>query len=165
VFPDADNFKLIDEISCIDPELVIETQYAALNNGEIIGAVLNILSTKGYGGAMKVLAGVSAGGFVTGVKILAHSETPGLGANAASPSYFVDKTRGLTFYGQFKGKIARDPFEVHNDIAAVTASTITSRAVSAAVKAAALSVSEWFGQDVHAVSGASKGADAQGAGE
>jgi len=81
---------------------------------------------------------------IAGVKILGHSDTPGLGANAASPKYFVDRARGITFYSQFAGKKTSDPFEVKNDVIAITASTITSRAVSASVKAAALAATAWF---------------------
>jgi electron transport complex protein RnfG len=90
------------------------------------------------------MVGVSRDNFITGVKILEHSDTPGLGANAASPSYFVDRAKGITFYGQFAGKKISDPFEVKKDVAAITASTITSRAVSNSVKAAGLAFSAWL---------------------
>jgi len=73
-----------------------------------------------------------------------HSDTPGLGANAASPSYYVDRAKGITFYGQFAGKSVTDPFAVKGDVAAITASTITSRAVTSAVKAAGQAASEWL---------------------
>jgi electron transport complex protein RnfG len=107
------------------------------------------------------MAGVNAEGFITGVKILEHSDTPGLGANAASPKYFVDKANGITFYGQFTGKRINDPFEVKNDVTAITASTITSRAVTQAVKAAGIAATAWLGggavDDADAVSGATQG--------
>ena len=158
VYQEADNFEPVSEIQCADPDVLIENGYAAYNNGEITGIALSVISKKGYAGPIKILVGVRSDGYITGVRILDHSETPGLGANAASPSYFADKAQGITFYGQFKGKNANDRFEVHDDIAAVTASTITSRAAAEAVKAAVLSALGWFaGSGERAVSGVSEG--------
>ncbi|MDR1585881.1 MAG: FMN-binding protein [Treponema sp.] len=157
LFPDADTFREVSDIKSPDPSVSIESQYEALRGGERIGAALR-LSRASYGGPIKVLAGVGVDGKIAGVKILEHSDTPGLGANAASPSYFVDRAGGVTFYGQFAGKPANDPFEVKGDIAAITASTVTSRAVSAVVKAAGLGAAAWFaGVEVDAISGVSEG--------
>jgi electron transport complex protein RnfG len=143
LFPEADSFAAAEGIESPDPLVVIESAYAALQGGEKTGAALR-LSTGSYGGPIKILAGVSADGRITGVKIMEHADTPGLGANAASPSYFVDREKGITFYGQFAGKRVTDPFEVKGDVAAVTASTVTSSAVSQAVKAAGLGAAAWF---------------------
>jgi electron transport complex protein RnfG len=157
LFPGADAFREVSDIESPDPSVSIENQYEALRGGERTGAALR-LSRASYGGPIKVLVGVGVDGKITGVKILEHSDTPGLGANAASPSYFVDRDRGLTFYGQFAGKPVNDPFEVKGDVAAITASTITSSAVSAAVKAAGLGAAAWFaGTDTGAVSGTPEG--------
>jgi electron transport complex protein RnfG len=145
LFPDADSFREVSDITSPDPSVTIESGYAVIKSGKVTGAVLR-LSRASYGGLIKILAGVSIDGSIAGVKIMEHSDTPGLGANAASPSYYVDRARGITFYGQFTGKKARDPFEVPNDIAAITASTITSKAVAAAVKAAGLGAMEWLGK-------------------
>ncbi|MDR2134527.1 MAG: FMN-binding protein [Treponema sp.] len=157
LFPDADSFREVSDIESPDPSVSIEKQYAALRNGERIGAALR-LSRASYGGPIKVLVGVGAGGKIAGVKILEHSDTPGLGANAASGSYFVDRAGGITFYGQFAGKSVNDPFKVKDDVAAITASTVTSSAVSAAVRAAGLGAAAWLdGTEAGAVSGATEG--------
>ena len=145
LFPAADSFKETSEIKSSDTSVTIESGYAVIKNGKTAGAVLR-LSRASYGGPIKILTGVNIDGSIAGVKIMEHQDTPGLGANAASPSYFVDRARGITFYGQFTGKKVSDPFEVKNDVVAITASTITSRAVSAAVKAAGLGAIEWFGK-------------------
>jgi electron transport complex protein RnfG len=156
IFSDSDSFETAEGIKSPDASVTIENAYKAYRGGEAVGAALR-LARAGYGGPVKLLAGISVDGTVCGVKIMEHSETPGLGANAASPSYFVDKARRITFYGQFAGKNVNDPFEVKGDVAAVTASTITSRAVTASVKAAAVAVSAWFsGLEADAVSGASE---------
>ncbi len=143
LFPDADSFEEAPDITSPDPAVTIESSYAALRDGKPVGVAIQ-LARASYGGPIKILAGVSADGFIAGVKILEHQDTPGLGANAASPSYFVDRAKGITFYGQFAGKKADDPFEVQNDIAAITASTVTSKAVADAVKAAGAGAAVWF---------------------
>ena len=66
----------------------------------------------------------------TGIKILSHTETPGLGANAPKPQ----------FSGQYKDKPIENKLEVvkvaptkDNEIQAITGSTITSKAVTLGV--------------------------------
>jgi electron transport complex protein RnfG len=88
--------------------------------------------------------GVGVDGKVSGVKVLEHNDTPGLGANAASASYYIDRARGIHFYDQFVGKSVGDPFEPKQDVVAITAATITSRAVAAEVKAAGQAALAWF---------------------
>jgi electron transport complex protein RnfG len=159
LFPDADAFNPITGIESPDASVTIEAEYEALRGAETAGAALRV-SRASYGGPIKILVGVGADGSISGVKILEHADTPGLGANAASPSYFVDRARGITFYGQFAGKAVSDPFEVKNDVEAITASTITSRAVAASVKAAGLGAAAWLaGEGVDAYSGASETSD------
>jgi len=143
IFPEADSFEPVENVTSPDPSVTIESAYLAKRNGTTAGMALK-LSRASYSGPIVLLAGVSVDKRITGVKIMEHSDTPGLGANAASSSYYVDRAKGITFYGQFAGKSVSDPFAVKGDVAAVTASTITSRAVTAAVKAAGLAASEWL---------------------
>jgi electron transport complex protein RnfG len=56
----------------------------------------------------------------------------------------VDKAAGKTFYGQFAGKSVNDPFEAKNDVIAITASTISSRSISAIVKSAGIAGKAWL---------------------
>jgi electron transport complex protein RnfG len=142
LFPEADSFEKIETIA--SPDIIIENAYTAIKNGKTTGAALQV-SCASYGGPLKVMAGIDRNGIVTGVKIIEHSDTPGLGANMASPSYFVDRAKGITFYGQFKGKTTADPFRAKDDVIAITASTISSQAVSSSVKAAGLAAMAWFG--------------------
>ena len=87
---------------------------------------------KGYGGALSVMVGIDTTGTVTGVSVLEHNETPGLGGN-------VTKSE---FYSQFTGlsaditatKNAANP--ANNEIKAVTGATISSKAVTKAVNQA-----------------------------
>ncbi|MDR0998964.1 MAG: FMN-binding protein [Treponema sp.] len=145
LFPDADGFaEITGGLQSPDPAVSFEAAYEARKDSRPVGAALRV-SRGSYGGPLKVLIGVSAEGRISGVRILEHQDTPGLGANAASPSYFVDRAGGITFTGQFTGKAVADPFEVKNDVEAITASTITSKAVADAVKAAGSAATNYLG--------------------
>jgi electron transport complex protein RnfG len=143
LFPGADSFNAVTGIQSPDPLVTFEEGYEARRNGQTAGAVLRV-SRGSYSGTIRILVGVGTDNRISGVKILEHQDTPGLGANAASPSYYVDRARGITFYGQFKDKSVTDPFEVKEDVQAITASTITSRAVADSVKAAGAGAAAWF---------------------
>lgn len=103
-----------------------------LNNGSTVGYTIK-LNTKGYGGNIELMVGISNDGKVQGIKILSQSETPGLGANSTQPA----------FYGQFKGKSIEKELQVikassaqDNEIQAITGATITSKAVTRGVNEA-----------------------------
>lgn len=104
--------------------------YAAYgDDGEIIGVCI-ITSSFGYGGEVKVLTGVDKSMKVTGIDILSHSETPGLGANATKPDFknqFSGKTSGISV-------AKKAPAE--NEIQAMSGATISSKAVTDAVNKA-----------------------------
>jgi electron transport complex protein RnfG len=135
LFPDADGFpEIAEKLQSPDSSVTIEKQYRILRGGEFIGVALQV-SRGSYGGPVRILVGVGADNTIRGVKILEHSDTPGLGANAASPSYT----------GQFTGKGAGDPFEVKADVEVITAATITSRAVAGAVRAAGQAAAAYMG--------------------
>ncbi len=99
------------------------------NIGNDIGYVFTS-SAKGYGGAVGVMVGIDMEGKITGVEILSHSETPGLGANATKSDYkdrFIGKSGELT--------VSKTDNSGQN-VQAITAATITSKAVTNAVNAA-----------------------------
>ncbi|MDR1929577.1 MAG: FMN-binding protein [Treponema sp.] len=156
LFPNADAFTdITGEISSPQATVVFGSQYAIKQGNTLLGTAIQA-SGPSYGGPITVLVGVGADGRIAGAKILEHQDTPGLGANAASPSYFVDKAAKLTFYGQFAGKPVTDPFEAAGDITAVTASTITSRAVSLVVKTSGNAAAGWMAAQGTAIQGGSQ---------
>lgn len=144
LFPTGDGFEDISGALVSDsPSAQFGSQYAISQGSTLIGVALQV--TQGsYGGLMTTLVGVRTDGKISQIKILEHSDTPGLGANAASPSYFVNRAEGITFHGQFSGKSVQDPFQVHEDVSAITAATITSRSVSSAVQIAGRAAHEWL---------------------
>jgi electron transport complex protein RnfG len=146
LLPDADRFETLDDIRSPDPLVTIENANAAYQNGKITGVAIRV-SRASYSGSIKTLVGVNATGHITRAIVMEHSDTPGLGANAANPKYFVDRAGGVTFTGQFNGKKITDRFTAGQDVIAITASTITSQAVADSVKAAGLAVDEWLKGD------------------
>jgi electron transport complex protein RnfG len=143
LFPDANEFEEVFNIVSADPMVTFISAFSAKRNGQVIGAALN-LSRPGYSGNIRMMVGVNADQRITGVRIMEHTETPGLGANAASSRYFVNRAEGITFYGQFVNKNVNDHFVVRRDVDVIAASTITSVAVADSVKAAGLAVTAWI---------------------
>lgn len=105
--------------------------YVGSASGGIVGYVFETES-KGYGGTVRVMTGIDAEGSITGVVILEHEETPGLGANAEKAS-FTDQYKqpagsGITL---IKNRAPND-----GEVQALTGASITSNAVTTAVNAA-----------------------------
>ena len=87
------------------------------------------VAPSGFGGAIRMLAGVSPEGVVTGVAILEMKETPNLGT----------KTRSEEFLAQFIGK--DHDFKMDGqDVQAISGATVSSKAVSSGVSAAIAAV-------------------------
>lgn len=103
-----------------------------------VGYVFTSLA-KGYGGDVGVMIGIDMSGTITGIEILSHSETPGLGANSTSDEFnnrFVGKSGELTV-----DKNSNDG----QNIQAITAATITSKAVTLAVNNATVEFEKLIG--------------------
>ena len=99
------------------------TEWDAVAGGVTVGRV-QLLKPLGYSGTIRLVYGVDASGALTGVQVLEHTETPGLGAKITTA--WID---------QFKGK-TRDEVALKKDggaIDAIAAATISSRAVTRAV--------------------------------
>ncbi|MCL2008759.1 MAG: FMN-binding protein [Treponema sp.] len=143
VFPNADSFSAISALASTDPAVTIEDAYAVFARGELIGAAIRT-SRFSYSGPIKILVGVGVDNRISGIQILDNIDTPGLGSNASSRSYFVDRPHGIRFYDQFAGKSVSDPFIPKQDVIAIAAATITSRAVTSSVKAAGEAAVAWF---------------------
>ena len=106
--------------------------YTGSAGGQLVGYVFET-EASGYGGKVKVMTGIDAEGAITGVVILSHDETPGLGANAEKPD----------FLNQFLQQAPEGGLEVikyqtpgEGQIQAMTGATVTSTAVTNAVNQA-----------------------------
>lgn len=144
LFPQGESFEEISgTLQSPNTSVTFKNEYLIKQADVPIGMAVRAVGAS-YGGPVTVLVGVGIDGTIAGVKVLENKDTPGLGANAANPSYFVDRSAGITFYGQFKGKSLKDPFEVKGDVIAITASTITSKAVTTVVKTAGQTAGTWL---------------------
>ena len=142
LFPDADAFNPIHNLVSPDPAVIFFGDiddpantgvFEVIKDNSIIGVALRT-SRISFSGTLKILVGVGIDGTIKGIKILENIDTPGLGSNASRPQ----------FYTQFTGKSVTDPFVPKQDIAAITAATITTTAASDSVKAAGIAAMEWL---------------------
>ena len=126
--PEASDFESLDHPQ---GQSVIKEVNRGSANGEIVGYNITV-TPKGYGGLIEMVVGISDEGRLTDIKILSHTETPGLGAKAADPA----------FSGQFHEKnvekiiVTTTPATADNEIQAISGATITSEAVASGVNAA-----------------------------
>jgi len=109
--------------------------YRARKGGEPVAAVLNLVAPDGYNGDIRMLVAIRMDGTISGVRVIAHRETPGLG----DP---VDHRRSDWVLG-FDDRSLRDPapagWAVRRDggeFDQFTGATITPRAVVEAVQRA-----------------------------
>jgi Na+-translocating ferredoxin:NAD+ oxidoreductase subunit G len=108
------------------------TLYRALEGKEVTGVAYQ-LQAQGYGGPIDLLLGVSAAGKILGVRVLAHTETPGLGDHI---DVHQDKWI-LGFDGLSLGNPPAERWAVKKDggdFDQFSGATITPRAVVGAVK-------------------------------
>jgi electron transport complex protein RnfG len=99
--------------------------YKGYDNGGNMVGVAYVVEGGGFQGIIKIMIGINPQQEkVTGIKILSHSETPGLGARISEPK----------FQGQFAGKSINDGFVAKQDVEAITGATISSKAVSGIIK-------------------------------
>lgn len=100
------------------------TIYPATAEGQYVGSAVEAVSSKGFGGPVKVMVGFLPDGTIFRTAIISHSETPGLG-DKLDP-------RKSSFSTQFEGKnpatFSLSVRKDGGDVDAITAATISSRA-------------------------------------
>jgi electron transport complex protein RnfG len=90
--------------------------------GEISFLAIEATGTGGYGGDIQVMIGIDlASETMLGLEIIAHSETPGLGAQVEKPG----------FRAQWQGLSATQEVGLGADVDAISGATYSSRAVVA----------------------------------
>lgn len=112
VMPGAKSFE---QVKMELPEGVTEA-YTSDNGGYVF-----MLSTKGYGGEIKLICGIDADGCITGISTLSHAETSGIGSKV------VDNNSG--YRENYYGKTADN----YSEVDAVTGATISSKAYKKAL--------------------------------
>ncbi len=125
VLPDAETFEELEVTSD-----TVSAAFAGKKGDEIVGYAI-FTNPKGYSPVINLLTGVDTNGVITGISIIGHTETPGLGANATEPK----------FKDQFKGKsgevgVTKTAPAKDNEIVAITSATITSKGIATGVNQA-----------------------------
>ena len=126
-------------IKTIDHDtLVYNLAYTADN--QFIGAAIKTYSPNGFGGKIELMIGILADNTINKVSVLSQAETPGLGANmskdgnklmASINDKNIDDISTMN-NGTYSVKVTKD----NGKVDALTAATISSRAVCDAVEKA-----------------------------
>lgn len=119
LLPAADSFTEFDgDLAVAEKDKVFATDCYIADNGS--GMVVTV-STKSFGGALTEMIGIDGDGKITGVKVTAHADTPGLGTKAHDAGY-LEQYKGLN---ELTSTSAKDDANITH----VTGATISSNAV------------------------------------
>ncbi|MBO8473632.1 MAG: RnfABCDGE type electron transport complex subunit G [Bacteroidetes bacterium] len=130
VVPEFDNIPS-EEVFEVELEGKKYAVYPAKLSGEVVGYAINTSAT-GFSGPVVIMVGITAEGRIFNTVPVSHAETPGLGAKISEEGNpFVEQFRDMDPSATVL-KVKKDG----GDIDAITASTITSRAYTAAVESA-----------------------------
>lgn len=129
--PDCDNDPIKDYREDLlleekDGEKVIKSIFPAKKNGKCFAVAFEVTG-EGFGGPIGIMMGVDLKtGQLTGMRVMTHSETPGLGARAVEPA----------FYEQFSGLGLKEVAfsDKGGKINAISGATITSQGVVEAIR-------------------------------
>ena len=145
-----DNDLLQDAVELPPAELLgqksASTAYRARKDGKPVGVILEAIAPDGYSGDIKLLIGISTEGVLTGVRVLAHKETPGLGdyielSHGNWIKNFDGKSVAQEGTNPSQGALSTDQWKVKKDggqFDYMAGATITPRAVVKAVHKALL---------------------------
>lgn len=107
--------------------------YRLYREHEPVAAAFVVSAPEGYAGPIRLLIGIEYSGVLSGVRVVAHRETPGIGDRIeSSKSDWL-----MQFAGKALGKPPRDGWALKRDggaFDALTGATITPRAVVSAVR-------------------------------
>ncbi len=136
VFPEAESFGENGvDLSSFDKDSSVtinEVKTALSADGKALGWVMNLTTSKGYGGDINLAVGIKADGTINALTVISMSETAGLGAKCTSES----------FLSQFSGikadrlEVVKEAASKDNEVVAISGATITTSAVTGAVNEA-----------------------------
>lgn len=103
---------------------------AYAENGALLGYVLDVASSEGYGGTIEMMVGIDNSGVLNGISLLGISETPGLGMRAGEVlvPQFANRQAAVFVY-------TKTGAAANNEIDAISGATVTTDAVVDAVNA------------------------------
>jgi len=106
--------------------------YRARRNGQPVAAIISSVAPDGYGGPIRLIVGVNYDGTLSGVRVVTHRETPGLGdkIETARSDWILD------FTGRSLESSSREDWAIRQDggvFDQFTGASITPRSVIKAV--------------------------------
>ena len=117
VLSEADSFTLMNVKNL--PEEITEVYKADNGSGYVF-----MMTTKGYGGDIRLICGIKADGSIEKTKTLTHSETSGIG------------TRVVDNESEYRNRYIGKTADNVDDVDAVSGATISSKAYKKAIDAA-----------------------------
>jgi electron transport complex protein RnfG len=142
VFEDAEEFKKDEAIDLSKaPEVLAQAGYeqesideavAALDAaGNVLGYVLSVTTSEGYGGDITLSLGIRMDGTVNGYEILSIHETAGLGMKAKEDAFKSQYSNKKVESFQY----TKTGASAENEIDAISGATITTNAITNGVNA------------------------------
>lgn len=107
--------------------------YRAVKEGKPSAAVLEVIAPDGYSGKIRMIVAIKADGEVSGVRVVTHNETPGLGdyIEIAKNSWIrIFEGKSLSKYTDQDWKVKKDGGRFEH----MAGATVTPRAVVKAVR-------------------------------
>ncbi len=141
VVADPDNSTFSDALELTDEMTAaalagggtLTEAYEVQVGGAAAGYALKVVAS-GSQGSIEMMVGLDAEGAVTGVSIVKHSETAGIGTKVADNELTAS---GVGVLDQFQGMSAADgTLTVGSNVDAITGATVSTRGVTAGVNAA-----------------------------
>ena len=121
------------EAACLAGGATLQSVYEVQVDGAPAGYAIKVSAT-GSQGAIEMMVGVDGEGAVTGVSIVKHSETSGIGTKVADNE---PTAAGVGVLTQFEGMSAADgTLTVGTNVDAISGATVSSRGVTGGVNAA-----------------------------
>ena len=141
VFPGAqfEKIPVTEELTALAASADAESGLEAIYSASTGGYAVEVTPT-GFGGAIDMIIGIDAEGNVTGISVISHAETAGIGTKIAADK---PNKNGVGVLSQFIGRSAGEGnlFTVNsgsNQVDAISGATVTTKAVTRGVNAASL---------------------------
>lgn len=119
----ADDFVPTQDLALLETAEPVTAAYVAQKGGVPVGWCFKV-APSGYGGEMELIFGVDKTLTITGVSVLSHGETAGLGANMTKPEFRSQFAGKKAIAGVVKSGAKDD------EIQALSGATISSKAVA-----------------------------------
>ena len=122
--------------------ITVDNIYLAKNGSKIIGGAAEVTGPTYDQGT--IIVGMRKDGTITGINFLKLTDSPGFGLKANDPTFKLPN--GKTFYGQFEGKNAKEPFIAGQNFDAISGATVTSVGVASLINEGSKALFKLFGE-------------------